>query len=414
MPHFENLRHINKYNNVKKMNRYITIIAFLAGITTTCFSQQSGWVDISNNLPDSTGIASLSDMYWINDTVGWICSSFKGEIYHTTDGGNTFTTQTTQYYTNAIWMLNASEGYAGGKEGRVYHTTDNGVTWNVIGSIGGTLSSISFPPSSDTGYCSGDNGKIYSITSSGVSAMASGVITGLRSISFPSSSFGWTCGSSLILYFNGNWSQQDPPADSYNGIFMLNETTGWAVGALGVIVKTENGGQSGQWNYQTNPDASKKALNDVFFLNANEGWTVGNSGVILHTTNGGTNWNIEAAGTTTNMLRAVQFTSPTNGYVLGNNGTLLHYTSHSTGVSEVIKDEDMILLPNPTNGIVRFNLQGNVTIKRIDVFDMQGKQVLHIDKASDNYIDLSGLGNGIYLLQLETPDKIYKQKIIKE
>lgn len=350
-------------------------------------------------------------MYWISDNEGWICSGATGEIYHTTDGGTTFTTQTTQFYTNAIWMLNANEGYAGGYNGRVYRTTDGGATWNVLGSIGSSVLSISFPPSSTTGYCCGDNGKIYRITSTGVSAMASGVISSLRSISFPSSSLGWTCGSSLILKYNGSWSQQDPPSESYNGIFMINDLTGWAVGALGVIVKTENGGESGQWNYQTN--STNNTLNDVFFLNANEGWAVGNSGVILHTTNGGTNWNIVADGMTTNMLRSVQFTSTANGYVLGNNGTLLKYTN-TLGVTDVANNEAFIVYPNPTDGIVRFSLQADAPIKGIEVYDLQGKQVLHIAKASDNYIDLSGLGNGVYFLQLETPDEIYKQKIIKE
>jgi hypothetical protein len=104
---------------------------------------------------------------------------------------------------------------------------------------------------------------------------------------------------------------------------MINNTTGWAVGALGVILNTTDGGLN--WNYQTNPDTSNRALNDVFFLNASEGWAVGNSGVILHTTNGGTLWTIEGAGMTTNMLRVVQFTSSKNGYVLGNKGTLLKF-----------------------------------------------------------------------------------------
>lgn len=397
------------------MKRQIIIFFFLIIVLkTTCYSQQYGWVNISNNLPDSSGIASLSDMYWINDNEGWICSSAKGEIYHTIDGGQTFTTQTTQYYTNAIWMLNASEGYAGGIQGKVYRTIDGGSNWNAIGSIGGTLLSICFPPSSDTGYCCGFTGKIYRITPSGISSMASGVITSLPSISFPSSGHGWTCGASLILNFNGSWSQQDPPVDSYNGIFMLNDTTGWAVGALGVIVKTENGGQSSQWNYQTNPDASKRALNDVFFLNTSEGWTVGNSGILLHTTDGGFTWKIEADGMTSNMLRSVQFTSATNGYVLGNNGTLLKYTGNTTGVNNFAETESFNVSPNPASGVLRFSLPGGGTVNCIELFDMQGKKVLHINKANDNYIDLSGYRNGVYFLRLVTPDKIYKQKIIIE
>jgi hypothetical protein len=68
----------------------------------------------------------------------------------------------------------------------------------------------------------------------------------------------------------------------------------------------------------------RRSLLDVFALDAQNAWAVGNGGVVLHTSDG-TNWNIEANGMTSNMLRAVYFTSPTNGYALGNKGTLLKY-----------------------------------------------------------------------------------------
>ncbi|NCB85799.1 MAG: T9SS type A sorting domain-containing protein [Bacteroidia bacterium] len=384
------------------------------------YSQQYGWTNIGGNLPSSNGTASLSDLYFISDTEGWICSSGAGEIYHTADGGNTFTTQTTQYYTNAIHMLNSSEGYAGGYNGRVYRTTDGGATWNVIGSIGSSVLSISFPPSSTTGYCCGDNGKIYSINSSGVSAMTSGVISSLRSISFPSSGLGWTCGSSLILNYSGSWSQQDPPSESYNGIYMINSTTGWAVGALGVIVKTTDGGLS--WDYQSNPDTSTRALNDVFFLNASEGWAVGNRGVILHTTNGGSAWSIEGSGLTTNMLRSVQFTSSSNGYILGNNGTLLKY-SQLTGIENVEeKNRNTKLVqnyPNPFNSatLLKYTLhqRGNV---HLAVYNQQGQVISLLvneyQSAGEHTATFDGidLPSGVYFYRINIADKFEAGKMM--
>lgn len=389
-------------------------------ILSNGYAQQYGWVNIGDNLPSSSGSASLSDLYFISDTEGWICSSALGEIYHTTDGGQTFTTQTTQYYTNAIHMLNSSEGYAGGYNGRVYRTTDGGATWNILGSTGGTLLSISFPPSSDTGYCSGDYGKIYSITSTGVSSMSSGVISSLRSISFPSSDLGWTCGSSLIINYNGSWSQQDSPSESYNGIFMINNTIGWAVGALGVIVNTTDGGLN--WNYQTNPDASNRTLLDVFFLNANEGWAVGNSGVILHTTNGGSAWSIEGSGLTTNMLRSVQFTSSSNGYILGNNGTLLKYTQ-LTGIENINAQNRNTKLvqnyPNPFNSatLLKYTLhqRGNV---HLAVYNQQGQVISLLvneyQSAGEHTatFDGSDLPSGVYCYRINIADKFETGKMM--
>ena len=407
--------------NIKVYLKKQILLASLILLLTasTSFAQQYGWVNIGNNLPNSTGTASLADMYWINDNEGWICSSATGEIYHTTDGGNTFTTQTTQYYTNAIHMLSSTEGYAGGYNGRVYRTTDGGATWNVLGSIGGTLLSISFPPSSTTGYCSGYTGRIYSITSSGVSAMNSGVTTNLRSISFPSSGLGWTCGDGVIINYNGSWSQQDPPSEGYNSIYMVNNTTGWAVGSSGVIVNTTDGGLS--WNYQSNPDTSTRALNDVFFLNANEGWAVGNSGVILHTTNGGTAWSIEGSGLTTNMLRSVQFTSSSNGYVLGNNKTLLKYTL-TTGIKDNSQMSASFNLeqnyPNPFNPSTKISYSLAIPAQiKLSVYNIFGQQVVVLDegfKPAGSFIaDFAGDGlpTGIYYYRLQCGDRHLTRKM---
>lgn len=402
-----------------KSNFSLTILILFVSLSY-CYSQQYGWTNIGGSLPSGTGTSSLSDLYFVSANEGWICSSAAGEIYHTTDGGNTFTTQTTQYYTNAIHMLDSSEGYAGGYNGRVYRTTDGGATWNVLGSIGGTLLSISFPPSSTTGYCCGYTGRIYSITSSGVNAMTSGITTNLASISFPSSGLGWVCGGSHILNYSGSWSQQDPPSESYNSIYVINNTTGWAVGALGVIVKTTDGGLN--WNYQSNPDTSNRALNDVFFLNANEGWAVGNSGVILHTTNGGSAWSIEGSGLTTNMLRSVQFTSSSNGYILGNNGTLLKY-SQLTGIEnaeEQNRSSELVQnYPNPFNLTTSLEytlLQpGNV---RLAVYNLQGKMVsllVNEYQSTGKYaatFDGNNLPSGVYYYQISSTDKFDTGKMM--
>jgi photosystem II stability/assembly factor-like uncharacterized protein len=406
------------------MKTKLTIILLFILCSTAGFAQQYGWVNISNNLPNSTGTVSLSDMYWINDNEGWICSGINGEIYHTNNGGQTFTIQTTQNSTNAIYMLNSVEGYAGGYNGRVYRTTNGGTTWNAIGSIGSTLLSICFPPSSATGYCCGYTGKIYSITSTGVSSMSSGVTANLRSISFPSSGLGWTCADGIILHFDGAiWYEQDSPSESYNSIYMVNNNTGWAVGSPGIIVNTTDGGLN--WNYQSNPDISKRDLNDVFYLNASEGWTVGTDGIILHTTNGGALWKIEGAGITTNMLRAVQFTSSKNGYVLGNKGTLLKF-GLLTDAEELPTQPAGFTLeqnyPNPfkESTTIDFFLETPSQVV-LEVFSIRGEKICKLTnekKSPGKYsvpFNAKDLPTGIYYyrLQTETGTSAMKMTLIK-
>ena len=283
------------------------------------------------------GKATLSSMSWVSADEGWITSGAVGEIYHTTDGGRTFTIQTNQYNTsiNVIQMLNANEGYAGGNS-RLYRTVNGGTDWSYIGSCG-NVRALSFAPGSATGYCGSDNGSILSITGNTLTHMSSGTSNAISGISVVTTNRVWAVWWNSVLFYGGsNWLDQDSSFDSnipisLQNIHMVNEQIGWVVGAYGLIAKTTTGGEvvndMTPWTGQPNPDPSQRALNDVFFLNTSEGWTVGNGGVILHTSNGGATWNLEADGTTANMLRSVRFTSPTNGYVLGNNGTLLKYTS---------------------------------------------------------------------------------------
>jgi len=407
----------------------LVLILNFSFLTVNCFSQQYGWVDISSNLPTSIGTASLSDMNWLNENEGWICSSALGEIYHTTDGGQTFETQTTQFYTNAIYMLNSFIGYAGGQQGRVYKTTDGGTNWFVHGSIGNTLLDIDFPPNSESGYCCGDAGKIYKITSSGVSSMSSGISSNLRSISFSSAENGWTCSGGYILHFDGNsWYEQDSPVgSSYNSIDMVNDSIGWVVGASGLIVKTLTGGETINnisWFHQTSPVTS--SLNNVNFLDFNFGWTVGNSGVVLYTTNGGTDWNIILDGWTINMLRSVQFTSQTNGYILGNNKTLFKY-GLLTGVEKQPTQPTEFKLeqnyPNPFNPSTSIQYAiGSRQFVQLKLFDVLGNEIATLvneEKPAGSYevkfTPASSIRNpatGIYFYQLKAGNYIQTKKMI--
>lgn len=404
---------------MKRQSVYLMLVIIMFSVS--CFAQQYGWVDLSDRLPVSNGTASLSDMHWISDNEGWICSGATGEIYHSIDGGQTFEIQTTQFYTNAIYMLNAQVGYAGGYNGRVYKTINGGANWTVHGSIGGTLLDIDFPPESDSGYCCGENGRIYKITQTELVSMYTGVISSFRSISIPSFICGWACGSSLILIFiNENWLQQDPPSESYNDIFFINDFNGWSVGALGTIINSTDGGTN--WEYQTNPDGLNRTLNNISFLNDSEGWAVGNNGIVLHTSNGGTDWNIILDGWTTQMLRSVQFTSPNNGYILGNNGTLFKYGALTGTDDHCVKPNSVQLkqnYPNPFNPQTTINYTLNLASHvNLSVYNLQGKRISQMVDCDQNrgehsvVFDAQDLPSGIYFYQLRCGDQLETRKMI--
>ncbi len=296
---------------------------------TTATTPAAGWHDISSAVT-AAGTSNFIDVHFVDENNGLVSSGNVSEVYVTTDGGTSFTTRSVAAGTfmNSIHMISSTEFYAGAQNNRIYRSTNSGADWTSLGVTGNPVRSITFPPSSTTGYSAGDTGTSYSITSGGITNLPTSLSTNLKSVSFPTVAEGWICGGAIIRHFTGGvWTgDQTYPANGYNGISFVNNTTGWAVGDNGVIIHTTDGKN---WSPQTNPDTHlpQRTLNDVFFLNASEGWAVGDGGIILHTTNGGTAWAIEADGLTTNLLTSVYFTSSTNGYVAGINKTLLRFSN---------------------------------------------------------------------------------------
>ncbi len=80
------------------------------------------------------------------------------------------------------------------------------------------------------------------------------------------------------------WELQMTDYLDFESVDFVNENIGWAVGNLGLISKTTNGGI----NWTTQISGTSNTLNSVYFIELNVGWTVGYQGIILKTTDGGT------------------------------------------------------------------------------------------------------------------------------
>lgn len=62
--------------------------------------------------------------------------------------------------------------------------------------------------------------------------------------------------------------------------------------------------------------------------------------------------------------------------------------------------EGLSISPNPTNGIVNFNLPGNVQLDNISVYDVSGRKVINNNNV--NTVDLTNYSRGIYIAKLTT------------
>lgn len=438
------------------MKRLLLILIIHSCLSiVNCYSQQYGWINISRNIPpfpydttimnngQDTLIANLSDVYFINDNEGWITTwhafDDTAAILHTTDGGKTFEVQTTILPCNAIWMRNGQEGYAGGQSGLIYKTTNGGQNWNFHGTIGNTVTDISFPLLVDTGSISGDWGSIWGITQTGVFNFKCGLGNPFMGTSTISSNHIWTCGKTDI-YFTGASGCIDLPAPTgtFSEICFISERLGWVTGddadESGLIAATSDGEN---WVVQCFPPST---MFDVFAIDSNNVWAVGSDGVIMHTTNGsdfgfdtltGTGWtnvtwNQEATGLTNEFLNGIKFTSPTNGYIVGNNKTLLKYTQLASVEDEEGQQTEFKLeqnYPNPFNPSTSIQYTiGSRQFVSLKVYDVLGNEVATLvneHKPAGAYeVDFqSAIGrrqlvSGIYYYQLQAGDYSGTKKMI--
>jgi hypothetical protein len=80
---------------------------------------------------------------------------------------------------------------------------------------------------------------------------------------------------------------------------------------------------------------------------------------------------------------------------------------------EIDTEENLILYPNPTDGLFNVHLNGQNEIKNIAIHTITGAQVLQIRdvQAEKKTIDLRGLQEGFYVVQVETDSGIVSKKL---
>lgn len=69
--------------------------------------------------------------------------------------------------------------------------------------------------------------------------------------------------------------------------------------------------------------------------------------------------------------------------------------------------------PNPVKDLLNIESPQS-ELQKIQIFDMNGKQVLQLDMVGQETIDVSQLKSGVYLLQVETREGKATRKLVKE
>lgn len=234
----------------------------------------------------------LTDIHFADNSNGWAVG-VPNVLLHSSDGGDNWYAQVSPTSSNyyGVQFIDSQTGWAVGSAGKVIHTRDGGATWTVQNT--GTSR-----PFYGLYFLDANRGWIVGGNQSGFSSPYSYV-------------YATTDGGQ-------SWSLQYYGSDQFKlvKVQFSNKEVGWAVGELGLVLRTTNGGKT--W---TRMDVGTGLnLNDLYFVSESEGWIVGRDGLLLYTDNKGESWQHLSAGTTDTLYR-VHFADAQRGWVTTSNGS---------------------------------------------------------------------------------------------
>lgn len=364
-------------------------------------------------LPTIPNGSNIKQICFVNANTGFAVG-FSGTILKTTNGGQSWNTQTSGTTQNlmSVYFLDANTGFASGSSGTILKTIDGGTTWtNQSLTSSYAYMNIDFG-NSTTGYCRDNHGSIIKTTDGGTTWLFQSSGNGLGSVfdvDFVDAINGYTVGGmngSIQKTIDGgmNWTNQ--ASGTINDLYacdFIDANRGVAVGVSGTIVKTLDGGAT--WSSQSSSVTT--SLNDVYLYNASTGWAIGGSGTILHTSNGGNTWSAQTSGTTVNLLQA-SFVDSNTGWVLGENGVLLTLKNTPLSLGQESKLHHVQVYPNPCRQQLSIDLVNPTT--NIEVLDLLGRSQLQLQTLSVKpSVNLSTLRSGSYILRLTFEEDLIEQ-----
>jgi photosystem II stability/assembly factor-like uncharacterized protein len=251
----------------------------------------------------NSGVNSLlGNIVFINDLEGWTVGD-DGIILKTSNGGVNWITNSspTSLHLNDIDFNNYPIGWIIGGDaltpGQLFKTTNGGNSWN-------TVISISLPAgeydiqftSSEIGWIMSGNPtinglqRLYRTTDEGENwdiILSNNSDTTFQAMYFLDDSNGWLSTFPALKIFHTNdggsiWERFEAPS-VLRSIYFTDSLKGWGGATTGEIYSTTDGGRN--WKAQNSP--MENPIDKLFFYGDNYGWAIGYLGNIIHTSNGG-------------------------------------------------------------------------------------------------------------------------------
>lgn len=251
---------------------------------------------------------ALFTVRFTDPLTGWISGSY-GTVLRTADGGKNWRAQpleTSEHLFASHW-LDESHGWLAGTRGLTLRTTDGGRSWNSFSVPGDfTFSAVEFVDRS-RGWLAGEFGVIFRTSDGGRSwqkqaspievSFASGASQNLFALLFTRPTTGYAFGLDGVVLKTDDgtrWEivRQRNTADRANTthhLFAAAAANGQlsAVGERGTLLRLDS---ANRWR-PVDLQIPRVSLNGIAFGRDGFGLAVGNRGLVLRTEDGGQTWN---------------------------------------------------------------------------------------------------------------------------
>ncbi|MEP7109170.1 MAG: YCF48-related protein [Ferruginibacter sp.] len=233
--------------------KYLTgVIAGYNGILYISSDNGNSWQAITTSFTDAIETVNIVSRDTIFLSSGYKNNYASGNIYQTNDRGMTWTTLHCNTPIHDIKFINSKIGFVGGAQAIILKTTDGGLSWQQKHQVTYGPSSIKCMQvlGTDTVFAFKETNSLLKSTDGGNTWDSAGLNETVSSMHFVNSTDGYLGGEdgSMFATHDGGktftWIGFDGLRygnDIYS-VYFLSRDTGFAVGLLGRIIKTINGG----------------------------------------------------------------------------------------------------------------------------------------------------------------------------